>query len=104
MKMFVAIIGLLLAVFSQAGSATISSGCFAAAVCCQGQDLCMEESADVVEEAVIQPSRRMQRQLPQEPSRFSPEIPFAAFLPGAVRIPDCFCFERQWLTGCRLRL
>lgn len=73
--------------------------------CAQGQEICLEEVEvdDVEEEAVIRSERRAQEQvltssLPVFGDAFSslrciPEIPVSRY-----------CFERQWLRCCRLRL
>ena len=68
-----------------------------------GQDVCVEEVVDVEEETAI----LFQHRIP----RSTPAVSASAPCEGrAVRCvlrtchPIRFCFERQWLTCCRLRL
>ena len=69
----------------------------------QGQDVCLEEVNDVEEDAVIRTERRAQEQdqtslLPVSGDSFR----------CLIRLPESpvshYCFERQWLRCCRLRL
>ncbi len=69
----------------------------------QGQDVCVEEVCDVEEEAVIRSPQRAPERL-----QTSSEAPFVSFRPLFVRVlrhhSFHFCFERQWLKACMLRL
>ena len=68
-----------------------------------GQDVCCEMVNDVEEEAVIHTSQNRQEQ----PLTY-PEVISERFRQGLSRSvkysPVCFCFERQWLRACMLRL
>ena len=69
-----------------------------------GQEVCWEEVNDVEEEAVIRTVQRSQKGI-QAKAALSQErcrrpVPVQAFTIPPVR----FCFEKQWLTSCRLRL
>ena len=55
------------------------------------EDVCYEVVDDVEEEAVIQISRAAKKQ---------PRV----FSHPSFHFPVHFCFERQWLTACSLRL
>ncbi len=68
-----------------------------------GEDVCYEMVDDVEEEAVIRPPRTPQKQPQASSIIVSAETlrePFT--LPSHYPVP--FCFERQWLTACSLRL
>lgn len=68
-----------------------------------GEDVCYEVVDDVEEEAVIRTSRAPQKQ-PQVSSIGVSWKTLRAFslLPSFYHVH--FCFERQWLTACSLRL
>ena len=71
----------------------------------QGQDVLMEEVVDVEEDVVIRTFRTVRIQA-QEPTVSSL---CKGLLPSLFRRRDFHktqseCFERQWLTNCRLRL
>lgn len=69
----------------------------------QGQDICLEEVDDVEEQAVIR--------LPQRtPTRvLTPSLSLST-APHPIPVPEItshlvhYCFERQWLKACLLRL
>lgn len=68
-----------------------------------GEDVCCEVVDDVEEEAVIWTSRT-----PQKPPRVS-SIGVSAKAPKDIfylpfHFQVHFCFERQWLSACNLRL
>ena len=68
------------------------------------QDVCVEEVCDVEEEAIIHsPRRTLKRHQTPSPS---PLIPASEPVPaGALSCHSIhFCFERQWLKACLLRL
>ncbi|MBP5390571.1 MAG: hypothetical protein J6Y40_00630 [Bacteroidales bacterium] len=66
-------------------------------------DACWEEVNDVEEEAVIRPVQRSQKLLQASSFTVSGDL-FGSF----IRLPEFpvsqFCFERQWLRCCKLRL
>ena len=68
-----------------------------------GQDICVEEVCDVEEEAIIRSPQRTPERL-----QASSEPLFKTFKPAFIRVPRYhpihFCFERQWLKACMLRL
>jgi len=69
----------------------------------QGQDVCWEEVTDVEEEAVIRTEQRTQKQVQAIPSadeRNSINCLFSTTVLYSIH----YCFERQWLRYCRLRL
>ncbi|MBQ6286822.1 MAG: hypothetical protein IJK73_04100 [Bacteroidales bacterium] len=67
------------------------------------QDICCEQVNDVEEEAVIRAS-----QTRQNPPLAYSETAFREFRPGLSPLTKLhsihFCFERQWLRSCSLRL
>lgn len=70
----------------------------------QGQEVCWEEVNDVEEEAVIRTVQRSQKGIQVSSAVSSDDgrrpVPVQVFSILPVR----FCFEKQWLTACRLRL
>lgn len=69
----------------------------------QDPSICFEETEGLEEEAVIQapaPSRR-QPQLPSASVTFRPSAFYSYKSPY---IPVICCFEKQWISVCRLRL
>ena len=73
--------------------------------CSQGQEICLEEVEvdDVEEEAVIRTERSSQEQT------MTSSLPVFGEASNRLRyIPESpvpyYCFERQWLRCCRLRL
>lgn len=68
-----------------------------------GQDVCLEQVDGVEEEAVIRTSQTQEKQ----PCTSSEPI-FGEFYPGLFpsgqHIPVPYCFKRQWLRTCTLRL
>lgn len=68
-----------------------------------GEDVCYEVVDDVEEEAVIRTSRVPQKQ----PRVFSISVSAETFRDYSYQpfhYSVHFCFERQWLTTCSLRL
>ena len=73
--------------------------------CAQGQEICLEEVEvdDVEEEAVIRTERRAQEQV--QTSSLPVLVDSSSRLRFILESPvPYFCFERQWLRCCRLRL
>ena len=73
--------------------------------CSQGQEICLEEVEvdDVEEEAVIRTERRAQEQV--QTSSLPVLVDSSSRLRFILESPvPYFCFERQWLRCCRLRL
>ena len=73
--------------------------------CAQGQEICLEEVGvdDVEEEAVIRTERRAQEQV--QTSSLPVLVDSSSRLRFILESPvPYFCFERQWLRCCRLRL
>ena len=71
----------------------------------QGQEICLEEVEvdDVEEEAVIRTERRAQEQV--QTSSLPVLVDSSSRLRFILESPvPYFCFERQWLRCCRLRL
>lgn len=70
----------------------------------QGQEVCWEMVDDVEDEAVIRTVQRSQKGIQANAALFRElcrrPVPAQAFTIPPVR----FCFEKQWLTTCRLRL
>jgi hypothetical protein len=69
----------------------------------QTQDVCCEDVEDIEEEAVLKAVTREQRQ-PQESSRSSSQGKCLCHSDIMKHDPVILCFEKQWLTFCRLRL
>ena len=69
----------------------------------QGQDICLEEVDDVEEEAVIRIPQRIPKKILTATDAFSPEIKPASIQNLTFHLIH-FCFERQWLKACLLRL
>lgn len=67
------------------------------------EDVCYEVVDDVEEEAVIQISRAPKKQTRISSFGVSVIAPKVFFHPS-FHFPVHFCFERQWLTACSLRL
>lgn len=73
--------------------------------CAQGQEICLEEVEvdDVEEEAVIRTERRAQEQVQTSSLQVLGDVSGnLGYLPESP-VPY-YCFERQWLRCCRLRL
>ena len=71
--------------------------------CPQEQDVCLEEVIDVEEEAVIRTERPAQEQVQMS------SLPVCGDASKClIHLPELlfshYCFERQWLRYCRLRL
>lgn len=69
----------------------------------QGQDICLEEVDDVEEEAVIRIPQRIPKKILTATDPFSPEIKPVSIQNLTFHLIH-FCFERQWLKACLLRL
>lgn len=69
----------------------------------QGQDVWWEEVVDVEEEAVIRTEQRTQKQVQAIPLRDGWDSSTCAFSTNTTHFVH-YCFERQWLRCCRLRL
>lgn len=69
----------------------------------QTQDVCCEDVEDVEEEAILKAVSREQRQT-KEPSKSCLRGICICRTDIAEHYPIVFCFERQWLIHCRLRL
>ena len=69
----------------------------------QTQEACWEDVDDTEEEAVIKTVLREQVQVREVSPAISQHFPYCQS-DIAVYQPIDFCFERQWLLHCRLRL
>ena len=69
----------------------------------QGQDVCLEVGDDVEEEAVIRLPQRIPKKILTTSEAFSPEVKPASIHNLTFHLIH-FCFERQWLKACMLRL
>lgn len=67
-----------------------------------GQVVCVEETYDIEEEAVIQTTRQEQKKL--QPAESLVIVPGLEPVVAESRFPSRLSFERHWLTCRKLRL
>lgn len=67
-----------------------------------GQEVCVEETYDIEEEAVIQTTRQEQKKL--QPAESLVIVPGLEPVVAESRFPSRLSFERHWLTCRKLRL